>query len=136
MTVFWQLKRENCEPFITICSHRPQVMEAIFYLYNINNDNMKVHKLWKQFVICTCINNDKMNWDKVIIKFFRLTNPIKLRSVCISIPSLIVWKLLKRRNARRHGGLISFHNMVLQVQALIRQMIVMGFPWIKRLPDD
>ncbi|KAH0669829.1 hypothetical protein KY289_024322 [Solanum tuberosum] len=47
-----------------------------------------------------------------------------------------MWTLWKRRNARRHSGDINFHNMVLQVQTLIRQLIVMWFPWMNRLPDD
>ncbi|KAH0696035.1 hypothetical protein KY289_013517 [Solanum tuberosum] len=47
-----------------------------------------------------------------------------------------MWTLWKRRNARKHGGDINFHNMVLQVQTLIRQLIVMWFPWMNKLPDD
>ncbi|KAH0719115.1 hypothetical protein KY285_015146 [Solanum tuberosum] len=47
-----------------------------------------------------------------------------------------MWTLWKRRNARRRGGDINFHNMVLQVQTLIRQLIVMWFPWMNKLPDD
>ncbi|KAH0732001.1 hypothetical protein KY289_003189 [Solanum tuberosum] len=74
------------------------------------------------------INIDNMHLQQVIIHFWRITGPSKLMRVYRAIPSLIMWTLWKRRNARRHGGDINFHNMVVHVQKLIRQLIVMWFP--------
>lgn len=48
-----------------------------------------------------------------------------------AISAIIIWKLWKIRNARRHNKDISFNKMYYQYQLTVHQLIRNNFPWLK-----
>ncbi|KAK6792023.1 hypothetical protein RDI58_011104 [Solanum bulbocastanum] len=85
-------------------------------------------KLWKQFASGIqqhgCLKQMITGW-------WEANTPIKLQFIFQAIPSIILWELWKRRNARRHGLDINFYKLKSRCVNTIIQLINMKYPWIK-----
>lgn len=87
-------------------------------------------KLWKQFASCAGIQQHGC-LKQMITGWWEVNTPIKLKFIFQAIPSIILWELWKRRNARRHGLDINFYKLKSQCVNTIIQLINMKYPWIK-----
>uniref|UniRef100_A0A0V0H4V4 Putative ovule protein n=1 Tax=Solanum chacoense TaxID=4108 RepID=A0A0V0H4V4_SOLCH len=78
--------------------------ETIQHLFHTT---LTAQKLWKQFASRAGIQQHGC-LKQMITRWWEANTPIKLKFIFQAIPSIILWELWKRRNARRHGLDINF----------------------------
>ncbi|KAH0724746.1 hypothetical protein KY284_000611 [Solanum tuberosum] len=89
--------------------------------------------LWRYFALFTGINIKGMHLQQLIISWWKQKATPKLQSIYRAIPTIIMWSLWKRRNALKHGNVISWEGMVEMTIEVVRQMVKTEFPWIKKM---
>uniref|UniRef100_M1AL57 RNase H family protein n=1 Tax=Solanum tuberosum TaxID=4113 RepID=M1AL57_SOLTU len=90
-------------------------------------------KLWKQFASCVGICIDGLNLQQLIFKWWEHKASNKLEQIMKAVPTIIIWELWKRRNARRHGKKSSYNWMFYQCQLTIHQLIKVKFMWLRHI---
>lgn len=93
-------------------------------------------KLWKQLATYEGINMEGIQLKHLIIKWWEHKATNKLQQILKAVPSVIIWELWKRRNARRHGNEVTYSWMFHQCQLTIHQLIKVKYPWIKTVPKQ
>lgn len=88
-------------------------------------------RLWRQFAIFASIAIYEMGMAKLIQTWWTTKITSKLDAVCKVVPAILIWCLWKRRNEIKHGGRITFDDLVWQVQDLIRKVVKVLYPWLK-----
>ncbi|KAK4732460.1 hypothetical protein R3W88_025448 [Solanum pinnatisectum] len=88
-------------------------------------------RLWKKFSNVAGINTDKMHLQQLITSWWKLTGPAKLQAVYKTMPTIVMWTLWKRRNARKHGENVSYTSMEWQIQDIVKKFIKVSYPWVK-----
>ncbi|KAH0651617.1 hypothetical protein KY285_031747 [Solanum tuberosum] len=89
-------------------------------------------KLWKQFASCVGLSVTE-NLKQTIYRWWEHKMSHKLDQILKAVPAIIMWELWKRRNAIKHGKMITYNSMYYQCQLAIHQLIRIKFPWIKRM---
>ncbi|KAH0669175.1 hypothetical protein KY289_023668 [Solanum tuberosum] len=107
-----------CEQF------EEETMSHLFLTSSIAN------RLWKQFAIFAGLNIKGMHLQLLITTWWKLDGPTKLQVMYKAIPSIIMWTLWKRRNAKKHGERVCYTDLVWQVQDIIKKFMKVTYLWI------
>lgn len=91
-------------------------------------------RLWKQFASCAGFSIDGLHLHQLIFRWWEYEGSPKLQQIMKAIPTIVIWELWKRRNAKRHGKEVFFNKMYFHCQRTVHQLIIVKFPWIRDIP--
>ncbi|KAH0757927.1 hypothetical protein KY290_021420 [Solanum tuberosum] len=77
------------------------------------------------------INIEGLHLQQLITTWWEWPAKHKLKQILNAMPAIIMWKLWKRRNARRHGRAVSYEQMRSQCQQTVQMLLKVRYPWIK-----
>ncbi|WMV08231.1 hypothetical protein MTR67_001616 [Solanum verrucosum] len=91
--------------------------------------------LWREFAEATGIQGPMVQLRQVIQLWWEADCGSKLKPMLHVVPIFIIWKLWKRRNIVKHGGCMSTHNMVREINKHLYLFAKNRYPWLKNLPN-
>ncbi|XP_015162561.1 uncharacterized protein [Solanum tuberosum] len=91
--------------------------------------------LWKLFAGAIGMQGPFIQLKQTIYKWWEEDCATKLKPLCRAVPSFIIWQLWKRRNIILHGGSMTRHTMVLEINRNIHLMAKSRYSWLAEMPN-
>ncbi|XP_049414633.1 uncharacterized protein LOC125877356 [Solanum stenotomum] len=91
--------------------------------------------LWRHFAEAAGIQGPMVQLRQVIRLWWEAECGSKLKPMLHVVPIFIIWQLWKRRNIVKHGGCMSTHNMIMEINNNLYLFAKNRYPWLQNLPN-
>lgn len=104
---------------------KEETMEHLFLTAPI------AEKLWRQFAVFADIHIEDMDMKQIIDTWWTMKSTPKMETLCRAVPAMIMWSLWRRINTIKYGGMVTYNELIWQVQEMVRNLIKVLYPWMR-----
>ncbi|XP_060183039.1 uncharacterized protein LOC132612993 [Lycium barbarum] len=92
--------------------------------------------IWKMFSAAVGVQGPFIQVNKTINKWWDTKCSSKLKPLYQADPAIILWQLWKRRNTVFHGGNMSSHRVIYDINLNLIQLAKTRYPWMTNFPNS
>lgn len=127
------LMQMNVVESMTCCCCNTAAIEAFQHLFCDCPDSKMV---WNYFANAAGVQGPFIQIRNNILKWWKAEGAPKLKVVFTVIPAMVIWHIWMRRNVIHHGGRMSVHCLLAEINRDIYLFTINRYPWLMNVPKS